>query len=480
MTKSIEYKWLVAIVVTFNSFMFYMDATIVNVALPTIGSVFRASTTTTGWAVTGYLLSLAMVIPVSGWLGDRYGTKRIFILGLALFTSGSLLCALSSSIEALILFRVVQGVGAGILSPVGSAMLYRAFPPEERARVAAFVVVPTVIAPTLGPVVGGFLVQYAGWSWIFLLNLPFGVAGIVMAVAILREQKQRSAGLFDVRGFVAGMIAVGALIYALQEVGQRGLRDPSVEVATGVGAVALLLFITLELRSVHPMLNVRLFADRLLAGGTATSFFVQMLFVGSIFLLPFLLQSEKGLSPFGSGLVTFPIAVGVGMAAPLASRWYRIVGPRRLLLAAMLMSIVSSAGFIFVTEATSDWIIRLMLLPRGWSFGFALVTLAAATYARIKPEQMGSATSLYTVSSQMGASAGVALLATILAARMAAHHARPRNPTTAVGAWAAFHETFAVTVLIAVAGMGVALLVSDRLAEASMRRNEGRAVSETA
>lgn len=361
MSKTVGYKWLVAIVVTFNSFMFYMDATIVNVALPTVGSLFHASTTTTGWIVTGYLLSLAMVIPVSGWLGDRYGAKRIFLLGLALFTAGSALCALAWNVEALVVFRIVQGVGAGVLSPVGSAMLYRAFPPEERARVAAFVVVPTVIAPTIGPIVGGYLVQYAGWSWIFLLNLPFGIVGIIMAAAVLKEQVQRSSGPFDVPGFVAGTVAVGALIYALQEVGRRGVRDPRVEVAVGAGMTALILFVILELRGAYPMLNVKLFADRLFASGTATSFFVQMLFV------------------WGAQL----------RSTPSAASWARARG---------------------------------------------------CIHRRV------------------------------LAARMAAHNSAPGNPATAPGAWAAFHETFGATVLLAIVGMGAALLVSDRLAQVSRGR----------
>lgn len=480
MGRAIEYKWLVAIVVTFNSFMFYMDATIVNVALPTIGVVLRASTTTMGWTVTGYLLTLAMTIPLSGWLGDRYGTKRIFVFGLMVFTAASVLCAAAGTVEALILFRLLQGVGAGILSPVGSAMLYRAFPPQERAKAAAFVVVPTVIAPTLGPIVGGYLVQYAGWRWIFLLNLPFGVLGAILAIVTLREAAQRTPGSFDLPGFLAGTTAVGALVFALQEIGRRGLSDPPVVVAGAAGLAALFLFITLELRSARPMLNLRLFSDRLFTGGAVTSFFVQMLFVGSIFLLPFLLQSEMGLPPFDSGLVSFPIAIGVGMAVPFASRWYRSVGPRRLLLAAMALSIVSSSSFIFVTARTSDWLIRLALLPRGWSFGFALVTLAAATYARITPEQMGRATSLYTVGSQLGSSAGVAVIASTLAARMAVHRAQPGSPLTAAGAWAAFHETFAVTVLIAVVGMGAALLVSDRLAAPGIRRREASATGERA
>ena len=475
MRRSLEYRWIVVIVVVFNQFMQYMDSTIVNVGLPTIGSFFRASPTTMGWTITGYLLSFAMLIPLSGWLGDRFGTKRTFLLGLLTFTLGSVLCAMSWSAASLISFRIVQGAGAGLLSPVGTAMLYRVFPPEERARVTAFVVVPTVIAPTLGPIVGGYLVQFTGWTWIFMVNLPFGILGMLMAAIGLREQVQSGEGRFDAVGFLTGTAGVGALVYALQEIGQKGLGDSSVRLFAAAGAALLGLFVAVELKVSHPMVNLRLFGDRLFAAGTLTMFFVQALFVGSIFLLPFLLQSEKGLSPFSSGLVAFPTAIGVGMAVPFAARWYRRVGPRRLLLAGMMLSMLSSVGFVLVGAGTSDWVVRALLLPRGWAFGIALVSLGAAAYARITPEQMGRATPLFNVVGQIGASGGVAFLATVLAARMAAHHATPGNPLTAAGAWAAFRETFTAWAVVALLGIGAALLVSDRLAAASMGRGAGSA-----
>ncbi len=470
MRRRLEYRWIVVIVVVFNSFMQYMDSTIVNVGLPTIGGFFRASSTTMGWTVTGYLLSLAMLIPLSGWMGDRIGTKGTFLLGLVTFALGSGLCATSWSAETLILFRVLQGAGAGLLTPVGTTMLYRVFPPEERAKVTALIAVPTVIAPALGPVVGGYLVQYVGWTWIFLVNLPFAILGILMAGIGLREDVQNREGRFDAVGFLTGSAGVGAVIYALQEVGLRGLGDDSVGLAAGAGAVLLALFVARELTTREPMVALRLFADRLFAAGTIAMFFVQALFVGGIFLLPFLLQSEKGLSPFHSGLVAFPVAIGVGMAVPLAARWYRRVGPRRLLLASMFLSMLSSLGFVLVSAGTSEWGIRLLLLPRGWAFGIALVALGAAAYARLAPEQLGRATSLFGTVGQLGAGAGVAFLATALASRMAAHHAAAGNPQTVAGAWEAFHETFAVSALLALLGMGAALLVSDRLAAASMRQ----------
>ena len=191
MFSRLEYKWIVGIVFVFGLFMDLLDMTIVNVALPEMARDLkvdpREGATTIQWVVTGYLLSLAVFIPVSGWLGDRFGTKRIFMVALLMFTSASLACGLSWSIESLIAFRVMQGVGGGILTPVGTAMLFRAFPPHERAKGAAILMIPMVFAPASGPVLGGYLVEFHDWRWIFFINIPVGVLGLVFAGMFLRE-----------------------------------------------------------------------------------------------------------------------------------------------------------------------------------------------------------------------------------------------------------------------------------------------------
>jgi EmrB/QacA subfamily drug resistance transporter len=336
--KKPDYKWLVVIVVVFNSFLQYIDMTIVNTALPTIGRFFRSGSSETAWVVTAYLLSFAMLIPVSGWLGDRYGTKRTFVAGLAFFVLGSLLCGLAGGLDYLVVFRIVQGIGAGIMAPVSTTMLYRVFPPEERSRVTAFIVVPTIIAPAIGPIVGGYLVQYVAWQGIFWINVPLGMIGLGVAVAALKEQVQRVEGRFDLPGFLLGTLGVGALIYALQQAGRQGGADSRVIGAAVGGGILVAAFAALELRREHPMANLRLFEDRLFSAGTASVFFVQALFIGGVFILPFFFQLEKGLSPFDSGLITFPTALGVGMAVPFAARSYHSVGPRRLLIASMILS----------------------------------------------------------------------------------------------------------------------------------------------
>src|SRR3990172_6257709 len=178
MLGKLEYKWIVGVVFVFGLFMDLLDMTIVNVAIPQLAQEFNTDTTTIQWVVTGYLLSLAVFIPVSGWLGDRFGTKRIFMTALFVFTAASFLCGLAWDIESLIAFRVLQGVGGGMLTPVGTAMLFRAFPPHERALASAVLTIPIVVAPASGPVLGGYLVEYQSWRWIFLINIPIGVVGL--------------------------------------------------------------------------------------------------------------------------------------------------------------------------------------------------------------------------------------------------------------------------------------------------------------
>src|SRR4051812_24097224 len=196
-----EYKWLVAAAFVFGIFMALLDLTIVNVALPTLGHEFNAGSSQLEWVITGYLLSLAVWIPASGWLGDRIGTKRVFIFALATFSAASALCGLAANVDQLIAFRILQGVGGGMLTPVGAAMLFRAFPPSERAKASAVLLVPTMVAPALGPLIGGALVDHVTWRAIFWVNLPIGFVGLVFAAVFLQEHREESAGAFDFPGF---------------------------------------------------------------------------------------------------------------------------------------------------------------------------------------------------------------------------------------------------------------------------------------
>jgi EmrB/QacA subfamily drug resistance transporter len=470
--RRIEYKWIVGIVFVFGLFMDLLDMTIVNVALPTLSNEFDAGATTIEWVVTGYLLSLAVFIPVSGWAGDRFGTKRTFLFALSIFTLSSLLCGIAWNVEALIAFRVLQGVGGGMLVPVGTAMLYRAFPPSERAQASAILAIGAVVAPATGPVIGGYLVEYQSWHWIFFINLPVGALGILIAALFLREERQETAGRLDVPGFLLASSGFAALLYALAEAGSHGFYAGRV-ISFGTSGLLLIgAFALVELRVRAPMIDVRLLTNRLFTNANVVQVIGFGGLMGALFLLPLLLQSEMGLSPFQSGLTTFPQAIGVATMVQPASRVYRSVGPRRTLMAGLGGVMLTTLAFILVDVETSQWWIRLIMLLRGFSFAYVLVSLQTATFATIGQADMGRASSIFNSGRQVGASFGVALLATVLSSRLDHYDAVLGDVATRGDAILAFHEAFVAAAALAFLGLVLALFIDDREAAGTMRQEE--------
>ena len=473
MLRRIEYKYLVGVVFVFGLFMDLLDMTITNVAIPTLSREFAATTTTIEWVVTGYLLSLAIFIPVSGWAGDRFGTKRVFMFALSVFTLSSLLCGIAWNIEALIAFRILQGVGGGMLTPVGTAMLFRAFPPSERAKASAVLAIPAVVAPASGPVLGGYLVEYQSWHWIFLINVPIGLAGLLVAGLVLREGKEEHVGRLDIPGFLLGSSGLASVVYALAEAGTHGFDNGRV-LAFGIAGLALLAAFTLmELWTADPMIDMRLMKNRLFASANAVQLLSMAGMQGALFLLPIFLQAERGMTPLASGLATFPQAIGVMLIVQPAQRVYRRFGPRRMMIAGMIGASISTFAFTAVGLETSQWWIRLIMLGRGVSFGLTLVPLQAATFATIRPQDTGRASALFNSGRQVAASFGVALIATVLPNRMSHHAAQMGNPATRAGAVLAFHDAFAIAGVLAIVGVLASFLIRDRDAISTMTMGAG-------
>ncbi|HEY8767521.1 MAG TPA: MDR family MFS transporter [Dehalococcoidia bacterium] len=470
--KRIDYKWIVGIVFVFGLFMDLLDMTIVNVAIPKLAEIHSATTTQVQWVVTGYLLSLAVFIPVSGWLGDRFGTKRIFMTALFFFTAASLGCGLSWSLESLIAFRVLQGIGGGMLTPVGTAMLYRAFPPHERAKASAILMIPMVVAPASGPVLGGYLVQYVDWRMIFLINIPVGVLGFAFAGLFLKEERQQSPGRLDVPGLLLAAGGLATLMYALAEAGTNGLSDAKVLVFGAVGLVLLTVFTIVEIRTEEPMIQMRLFKNKLFATANAVQMVGFAGLMGGLFLLPLMLQSPatKGLGAFDSGLTTFPQAIGVVVMVQLAGRAYSRVGPRRMMMLGLAGVTVTTVAFVFINVGTSLWWIRGIMFTRGCFFSFMLVSLQTATFATISPQLMGRASAISNAGRQVGASFGVALLATVLTNRLSANGTSLNPGADAGAAMHSFHQAFIVACVLTIVGAAAALLVSDKEAAVSMRQ----------
>ncbi len=461
--RTVPYKYIVAIVYVTALFLDILDTTIVNVAIPALGQEFHSNNAE--WIVLGYTLSLAVWIPTSGWLGDRIGTKKTFMFALVAFTVGSMACAAAQSMEQLIVFRVLQGIGGGMLTPVGVAMLFRAFPPAERAKASTFIMIPTLAAPALGPILGGLLVTHADWRWIFLINLPVGLCGTYIGFRYLREHKEPTAGGFDLPGFLLSGAALALVVYALSEGPRGGWTSAPVLVTGVVGVVCAVAMVRVELRTERPLLDFRLLSNRIFRQCNLTSLFSTMGFLGLLFVMPLYLQLLRGQDALHSGLTTFPQAFGVMISSQIAGRLYMKIGPRRLMGWGLLAASLVIAMFTRIDLHTDLWLIRSMMFLRGLCMGFAFVPMQAASYATIRPQDNGRASSIFSTQRQVGISVGVAVLASILASYMPL--ATP--PADVERALTGYQLAFGVAVLLTLIASFAAFRVRDEEAAPTMR-----------
>jgi EmrB/QacA subfamily drug resistance transporter len=458
-------KITVSAVFVLAMFMTIMDITIVNVALPTLATEFHVRPDHIDSVVVGFMVSLAVFIPASGWLGDRFGTKRIFLLALVLFTGASALCATAHSLPQLVIYRILQGAGGGMLTPVGMAMLFRTFPPEERARASRILVVPTALAPALGPVIGGLLVTDVSWRWVFYLNVPIGLAALVFGALFLPEQRQPEPGAFDIPGFVLAGTGFASLMYALSEGSSRGWTSPSI-IGFGVaGAVVLTLFIRVELRSPAPMVDLRLLGNSLFRSMTVVIFISTAAFLGTLYLVALFFQAGLGLSALGSGLSTFPEALGVMAGAQLAMRIYPKLGPRRLVIGGLVGVAASISLMTLVGFSTNLWWIRAVMLLLGLAMAHVFAPSQAAAFATITPAATGRASTLFNASRQLGSAVGVATLTTVIAT-VGATHEITGHPTPQLSA---YHWAFATAAVIALLAASLAFGIDDKAAAPTMR-----------
>ena len=475
----VPYKYLVAIVFIFGLFMDLMDTTIVNVAIPTLKHDLHASTSLVEWTITGYLLSLAVVIPAAGFLSDRFGTKRIFLTAMGIFVIASALCGLAQSIEQLIAFRFLQGIGGGMMTPVGTAMLSREFPGTERAKASAIISVPVVLAPTVGPVLGGYLVEYVSWRWIFYVNLPVGIAGLLFGLRVLEETRQEYAARgFDVPGLLTGSGGAAMVLYAVSRAGADGWGSSQV-VGFGIGGLALAAaFVAIELTVQHPILDLRLFKRWLFASGNLMMMPAFAAFGGFMLILTLFLQTLQGYSPLEAGLIQAPSSVGTAISLPLASMIYPKVGPRRMMILGFGFAALTILPFAFVEVDTPLWVLIGLLLLRGLPFAFAIVASQTLLFGPIESEKQGSASSIYSTLRQVAASFGVALIVTIALSRTQAHEAAAvanqhlSAPTAAITQHATvigYHDAYLAVFALMLVPFVISFFINDAKAAALLK-----------
>jgi EmrB/QacA subfamily drug resistance transporter len=362
-----------------------------------------------------FLVSLAVFIPASGWLGDRFGGKRVMLTAIVVFTAASALCGLASSLGELVAFRILQGAGGGMLAPVGLAMLFRAFPPAERIRASTILTVPTTLAPALGPVVGGLLVTDLSWRWVFYVNVPIGVAAFTFGVIFLADSAQAQPGRFDLAGFLLSGLGLGLAMYGVSEGPNLGWRQPLVIATIAAGVLLLAAMVVVELRSAAPMVDLRLLGNRLFRSSNGVIVLASIAFLGTLYAISLYYQNGRGLSALGSGLSTFPEAFGVMGGAQLASRvLYPRLGPRRHITVGLAGTAASIGLLALLGPQTSLWWARLLMLTLGLSMGQVFVPVQAAAFATITPEATGRAATMFNAVRQLGGAVGVAVLTTVI------------------------------------------------------------------
>jgi len=411
-----RYKWKVLGCVMFGVFMVVLDTTVVNVAFPTLRAEFRASLSEAQWIVSIYVLALGMSTPLSGYLSDRLGIKRVFLGGLSVFVFGSFLCGLAPNLGLLIVARALQGIGGGIALPLGSAQLYSAFPPSEQGKAFGYFGIVLMTAPALGPLLGGVLVDQGMWRWIFFVNVPIGVFGVWLGTRWLRESRRGTKPHLDVVGLLLALVAFGSLLYAASIAATVGWTAVSTLVWFAVGSVALVGFVLTDLHSSkEPLLDFRLFERPTFLTANLIGYVSVIALFGAEFLMPVYLQNLRGRTSLGSGLILLPLAVTAAIAAPIAGRLYDRIGPRPLVVFGFLVLVVNTWQLSRLTLATPITFIMFLLALRGLALGTTVQTTFATALGSVPKLRLARGSALINATRNVVQSIGVAVLATVLA-----------------------------------------------------------------
>ena len=434
--RSLPYKWLMAIVLVLGAFMSILDQTVVNIAIPRLQSAFGTDIHSVQWVITAYLLTQGAMTPTTPFLAHTLGTKRSYMLSLVAFTLGSALCSLSWSLPVLIFFRIVQGLGGAVLLPLTMTMLFYEFPPEERGVAMATLGVPALIAPALGPIVGGYLVTYASWQAIFFLNVPIGALALILAALLLRETPTEGRMRFDLPGFLTSAYGLAAVLYALSETSQYSWGSTQVLVFLLSGTLSLIVFVIVELviaqREGTPLLDVRLFAGRAFSIAIVALVLVSFSMFGAFFLVPLYLQVLRGQSAFQAGLLLLPQALAMMVSIVLGGRLVDRIGVRAVVIPGLILLIVASWQLTTMTLYSPFWWIQTRLALFGFAVGLVGQPLVVAEMVDIQEQQqLANASTVTTVVRAIAASLGVSALATIVQTQTSVHYAHLAEQVTA-------------------------------------------------
>jgi EmrB/QacA subfamily drug resistance transporter len=413
---------LIPLIVATALFMENMDSTVIATSLPAIAADIGTSPLTLKLAITSYLLSLAVFIPASGWTADRFGARLVFSVAIAVFMVGSIGCALSTSVTDFVIARILQGVGGAMMTPVGRLVLLRSIDKSALVNAMAWVTVPALVGPVIGPPLGGFITTYFSWHWIFLINIPIGLLGIFMALRYIDPIRSENPEPFDLYGLVLAGIGLGGIAFGLSVAGLNLLPWTIVAGLVAIGSISMTLYVIHARRTGSPVLDFSLLRLPTLRASILGGFLFRLGIGALPFLLPLLMQVGFGLSPFQSGLVTFSSAVGAMGMKTLAARIIRTFGFRNIMVINAIVSSVFLAASALFTVSTPLLLIMIILVVGGFFRSLQFTAINTVAYAEVEPAQMSRATTLVSVNQQLAISAGVAVGAFCVETTMMVRH----------------------------------------------------------
>jgi len=420
-----QYKWFLLANIMLGTFMAVLDSTIVNVGLPKIMASFGVGIDKIEWVITSYMLSMAVMLPTSGWLADKFGYKRLYFMGLLMFTIGSLLCGMSNDENTLILSRIIQGLGAGTIQPLGMAIITREFPPHQRGMAIGFWAIAAAASVSFGPLIGGYLVDNFNWQLIFDVNIPFGIAAMVFTIIIQKEYINRLIGKFDLIGFMSVITFLPLMLYALSEgsaaSNSAGWGAPYILVCFAISAIALAVFITRELTAKHPLIDLRLLGNYNFGMGNLVMVIFSMGMFGSTFLLPLYLQNSMGYTALQAGSVFLPVGIIQGFMSPISGKISDKFSPKAPMILGVIIlgvSFILNSQLSFLSE---NHFIMTSLYMRGFALGIIFTPLSTLSLLTMPRDKMAQASGITNTIRQIGGSLGVAIFTTMLTTRVNFH-----------------------------------------------------------
>ncbi|WP_328842619.1 DHA2 family efflux MFS transporter permease subunit [Nakamurella leprariae] len=405
----------IAGVTVLGAIMSILDVTVVSVALPTFQQVFDAQYSTVAWTMTAYTLALATVIPLTGWAADRFGTKRLYILALTAFTLGSVLCSLAWSIESLIIFRVVQGLGGGMLMPLGMTILTRAAGPARIGRVMAVLGVPMLLGPIAGPILGGWLIEIASWHWIFLINLPIGVLAVILAARVFDKDVPTPSQSFDFVGMLLLSPGLALFLFGVSSIPETGTAASArVIIPAVVGVVLMAAFVWHALRKDHPLIDLRLFRHRSLTAAVLTMSLFAVAFFGAGLLFPSYFIQVRMETTLDAGLLLAPQGLGAMVTMPIVGRLVDKYGPGRFVLFGLVLIVGGMGVFTQLTNTTPYIVLLGALFVMGLGMGSTMMPIMTGALAALRPVEVARGSTLMNIIQQSAGSIGTALLSVLL------------------------------------------------------------------